>query len=767
MLSICLRTLLASGVLALLLPLVPSLGAQNGGPVILVGAGDGGGLARELRVDGSEVASGEPWGPGFTGGVRVAAGDVNGDGLPDRIAGSGPGAGQVRVYGGQDASLLATLSPFGDAFDGGVYVAAGDVDGDGRADVIAGAGTGGGGVIVFSGSDGHAIGSAFPFTESYTGGVTVAAGDVNGDGRADVIAGSAIGGFVRVLSGADASEISSGFPYGPLFLGGVNVAAGDVNGDGRVDVITAPRTLGGLVRVFSGLDISVLAELTPFPGIGGVTVAAGDVNDDGRADIIAGSGPGGAPRVRIFDAITLQELAGFLACSPSFTGGVFVAVNKGGPLRFTSPPPGSLTAGQPGTLTVTTTGGAGTTIAITGALPSGVTFTDEGNGRARLAGTPAPGTGGTHPLAFSASRGGAPLATQPFTLTVHEPPAFTSPNTAGFLLNQPGSFRVTTSGFPRPALTSSGGWPAGISFADQGDGTALVQGTASASGAFGSTITATSAPGGSVTQTFTLTVMSVDAPPVAGSDAYGVNEGATLNTAAPGVLANDVAPAGSLIVDTATVTGPAHASAFTLNANGSFTYAHDGSEAAADSFTYRVTDGTAFSNVATVSLTIAAVNDLPVLDLDADDSGGTTGAGYAVVFAENNPATLIEDAADATIARSRPRDADDAARHADQPARRVIRSARRQSHRRRPRLQQDLGPDHHAGRGRADDRGVAGAADRRVRGAPAHGDLSQYRRQPGPGAPGHHLRRQRRRRREQPGGRDRGDRRQPTTRRWR
>ena len=264
--SIRLRTLLVSS-LALLLPMGPSHGAQNGAPVILVGAGDGGGLARELRVtDGSEVASGTPYGPAFAGGVRVAVGDVNGDGVPDRIVGSGAGAGQIHVYSGRDVSVLASVFPFGPAHSGGVYVAAGDVDADGRADIIAGSGTGGGRVAVLSGADRHEIASGFPFSPLYAGGVTVAAGDVNGDGRADIIAGTAVGGAVRVVSAVGASLLASGFPYGPLFTGGVHVAAGDVNGDGRVDVITAPRSLGGLVRVFSGLDITVLAELRAVPG---------------------------------------------------------------------------------------------------------------------------------------------------------------------------------------------------------------------------------------------------------------------------------------------------------------------------------------------------------------------------------------------------------------------------------------------------------------------------------------------------------------------
>ena len=304
-------------------------------------AGNVGGPAGIRTFEGSTLEPADnffPFGREFQGGVNVAAGDINGDGRPDVIVGvADGGAPEVRLLQRDNNNTeIARFLAYDQGFTGGVFVAAGDVNGDGALDVITGAGTGstGGHVKVFDGRNGATLSSFLAFAPSFTGGVRVAAGDVNGDGRADIVVGAGAGGGpqVKVFSGADGSVLKSFFAFPPTFTGGVRVAVGDVNGDGRGDIITAAGAGGGPhVKVFNGNTGATLLDFFSYANTfqGGVNVAAGDVNGDGYADIITGAGPGAAGgHVKVFDGKSGVEIRSFLAFDPSFLGGISVAAWK-------------------------------------------------------------------------------------------------------------------------------------------------------------------------------------------------------------------------------------------------------------------------------------------------------------------------------------------------------------------------------------------------------------------------------------------------------
>ena len=137
-----------------------------------------------------------------------------------------------------------------------------------------------------------------------------------------------------------------------------------------------------------------------------------------------------------------------------------------------------------------------------------MTFVDNGDGTATLAGTPAGGTGGVYPITITAANGIGSDAMQSFVLTVNQPAGISSPATTTFVVGHAGSFTVTFTGHPTPAMSKSGFLPAGVTFVDNHDGTATLSGTP-ASGTMGDyplTLTAANGVGSDAHQSFTLRI---------------------------------------------------------------------------------------------------------------------------------------------------------------------------------------------------------------------------------------------------------------------
>ena len=542
-------------------------------PDIIISPNHGSAVSRVL--DGATLAdlgSGFPFGPGFGGGVRMAAGDLTGDGVVDIVSAMGPGGGLVKLLNGIDASEIGGGFPFGPGFGGGVNVAVGEFSGDGRLDIVTTQASGGGSVTVFNGVNYATIFSLQPFGASYTGGVNVATGDVDADGVSDIIAAQANGNVVSIVSGASRMVILSGVPFGG---GGVFVAAGDVNGDGRAEVMAAPGTGAGPVLVY---DVHALAPITSFlpygAGFGGgVRLAATDLNGDGRVEILTVPGPGSAPTLKVFDGATFANINTVLVYPPTFTEGVFVAVPAATGIRFTSAPATTFTAGTAGTFTVQVAGSPrATAITQAGTLPAGVTFTNNADGTATLAGTPGASAGGSYAFSISASNGvDAPIA-QTFTLTVNQAPAITSASAVSFSEGAAGTFAITSTGFPLATVAVTGPLPSGMTFTANSDGTGALAGTPAAgtSGTHPLTITASNGVGSAASQSFVLTIASTPVFTSAASATFVAGSAATFTvttSAAPAVTSltrTGALPAGVTYTDhgngTATLAGTATAS---------------------------------------------------------------------------------------------------------------------------------------------------------------------------------------------------------------
>lgn len=293
------------------------------------------------------------------GGTRTALADVTGDGVPDLIAGSGPGAStEVRIFDGKSQALLGTIPAFESSFTGGVYVAAGDLNGDGRAEIVITPDEGGGPrvrIFTFAGGAFTQLADFFGIDDiNFRGGARAAVGDIDGDGINDLLIVAGFGGGPRIAGFRGATVLN---PVGPGQLppklfpdffvfeqtlrNGVFIASGDLNGDGAAEVIAGGGPGGG-PRVFalSGRELALsngsnqVQAANFFAGDpnnrGGVRLVVKNLDGDGFGDLVTGSGTNASPRVAAYAGKdipingTPPTVLDFLAFDAGFQGGIFV-----------------------------------------------------------------------------------------------------------------------------------------------------------------------------------------------------------------------------------------------------------------------------------------------------------------------------------------------------------------------------------------------------------------------------------------------------------
>src|SRR5512132_2282183 len=384
---------------------------------------------------------------------------------------------------------------------------------------------------------------------------SVAVGDFNGDGDPDLAVVNEFDGRVSVLLGGAGGSFSAATN---ITTGGYPfaVAVGDFNGDGDPDLAVADA-FDGLISVLLGSTGGSFTGPTNFPaGSFPASVAVGNFDGDGDPDL----------------AVT-DEIAGEILVLRGTTGGGFTAPTTVG----TATGPFSVAVGD-------FNGDSDPDLAVADQSPGEIMV---------LLGS----TGGTFsgPTILTTDSGVSAVAVADFNRDGDPDLAVTNVNLS----------RVSV------LLGSTGGtFTAPTNFAVGSTQTSVVAADFNGDGKPDLAATKFNTDNVAVLLNSTVTNQA----PVATGDAFSTAEDTVLNVATPGVLGNDSDPDGDTL-SAVVASGPSHGS-LTLNANGSFTYTPAADYHGSDSFTYRAGDGTLTSNLATVTITVSAVNDAPVAAAD-------------------------------------------------------------------------------------------------------------------------------------------------------
>ena len=357
-------------------PIIPGQGSLN--DFTAIGADSGGGPLVTVTFNNTDTLGNGPqylsffaYDPSFTGGVRVALGDVNGDGNRDIITAAGPsGSPHIKVFTinhdlvtgdySVNPQPIAQFYAFNQpTFKGGVYIAAGDTNNDGLDDIIVGAGaTGGPRVTVYAGTatgvnTASPLNNFFAYPQKFNGGVVVTAGQRNGNAGEEVIVAPASNAGYNIRSydvnglGSSPKLVDDFFAFNDFkSRGGLSIAAGNLDqGAGITDLIVG--TTNNQFGVILNNEPTGIPVTNVFAGYNG-TIRAGVARDaNGQEVAVALAGPGGAPRVSIFSFQTsgLTETESAFVIPPKISnGGTFS--------MFGNPSVGYFTGGLFGTPTL-------------------------------------------------------------------------------------------------------------------------------------------------------------------------------------------------------------------------------------------------------------------------------------------------------------------------------------------------------------------------------------------------------------------------------
>ena len=264
-------------------------------------------------------------------GFNVSSGDVNGDGENEIILASEKGSEPwIRIYS-KEGKLIKQFLAYAKNFKGGVRLAVGDFDNNGVFDIITAPGAGGGPHVRIWNGEGRLLRQFFADDPNTRGGLTVALNDVDNNGQSEIIVGAGVNRppFIKIYnSQAKLQGYFLAFPK--TYTGGVNVAVAGIYGrkdNHKQSIVVAPAgKYKPVVKIFNNLGI-LKKEFQVYGDNwqGGVNIAVGDISNDGLGEIITGAKSGATPHVRVWSGDG-GLIDSFYAYDESFTGGASVSL---------------------------------------------------------------------------------------------------------------------------------------------------------------------------------------------------------------------------------------------------------------------------------------------------------------------------------------------------------------------------------------------------------------------------------------------------------